>query len=144
MQVLILIVVEDGLVPKKPVSLHSILPCLNPYCSGRWSRTYGNNFSRAQWRYVLILIVVEDGLVQLLSQLSQPNQLQVLILIVVEDGLVLSRDKQDSQRCRFVLILIVVEDGLVPSPLDRLQWELRRLNPYCSGRWSRTIRQVFR
>ena len=37
-----------------------------------------------------------------------------------------------------VLILIVVEDGLVLVPLavgDELNFSL---NPYCSGRWSRT------
>ena len=36
---------------------------LNPYCSGRWSRTYGKSISRQEWSGVLILIVVEDGLV---------------------------------------------------------------------------------
>ena len=38
--------------------------CLNPYCSGRWSRTaeaYDKAVSNGK---VLILIVVEDGLVQ--------------------------------------------------------------------------------
>ena len=37
--VLILIVVEDGLVLAKSVLKHTTKPCLNPYCSGRWSRT---------------------------------------------------------------------------------------------------------
>ena len=37
--------------------------CLNPYCSGRWSRT-GNALLESPKRIgVLILIVVEDGLV---------------------------------------------------------------------------------
>ena len=62
--------------------------CLNPYCSGRWSRTYTflsfaihyirlNPYCSGRWsrteyvqtfandiKIVLILIVVEDGLVQ--------------------------------------------------------------------------------
>ena len=35
---------------------------LNPYCSGRWSRTYDKAVSEGK-EVVLILIVVEDGLV---------------------------------------------------------------------------------
>ena len=38
-----------------------------------------------------------------------------------------------------VLILIVVEDGLVPALLTTVQCLLHSLNPYCSGRWSRTV-----
>ena len=62
-QVLILIVVEDGLVllflfDLKTKSLES----LNPYCSGRWSRT-NENGNEDKAKQVLILIVVEDGLV---------------------------------------------------------------------------------
>ena len=38
----------------------------------------------------------------------------------------------------YVLILIVVEDGLVQNyPCKYDDW-YRSLNPYCSGRWSRT------
>ena len=37
---------------------------LNPYCSGRWSRTLENYVRFKEKRRVLILIVVEDGLVQ--------------------------------------------------------------------------------
>ena len=41
-----------------------------------------------------------------------------------------------------VLILIVVEDGLVRHSA-KYQWEqLLCLNPYCSGRWSRTMAQI--
>ena len=36
---------------------------LNPYCSGRWSRTVENLLSEVILTPVLILIVVEDGLV---------------------------------------------------------------------------------
>ena len=37
-----------------------------------------------------------------------------------------------------VLILVVVEDGLVLILLFQLLLLLLSLNPYCSGRWSRT------
>ena len=37
--VLILIVVEDGLVHYFILLMKLIVNCLNPYCSGRWSRT---------------------------------------------------------------------------------------------------------
>ena len=39
---------------------------LNPYCSGRWSRTLINyTLNRKMINGVLILIVVDDGLVRL-------------------------------------------------------------------------------
>ena len=38
--------------------------CLNPYCSGRWSRTACNGAPIDIAPSVLILIVVEDGLVR--------------------------------------------------------------------------------
>ena len=61
--VLILIVVEDGLVrPSKSVLLLS-LTCLNPYCSGRWSRTNLVLTEKPLSIWVLIFIVVDDGLV---------------------------------------------------------------------------------
>ena len=37
--VLILVVMEDGLVPSKFASLQLETDCLNPCCNGRWSRT---------------------------------------------------------------------------------------------------------
>ena len=61
---------------------------LNPYCSGRWSRTICTSFDNCNRNIVLILIVVEDGLV-LMKSLKLLITLYVLILIVVEDGLVL-------------------------------------------------------
>ena len=65
------------------------------------------------YKFVLILIVVEDGLVLLLLPLK-------LLSLVV-------------------LILIVVEDGLVLISQDVVLWDMKGcLNPYCSGRWSRT------
>lgn len=39
------------------------LTCLNPYCSGRWSRTNFGQQRVAAENVVLILIVVEVGLV---------------------------------------------------------------------------------
>ena len=61
----------------------------------------------------------------------------VLILIVVEDGLV--QFTPHPQYGYFeVLILIVVEDGLVPLEGSSNAIQMGCLNPYCSGRWSRT------
>ena len=37
---------------------------LNPCCSGRWSRTYARSTASADVTVVLILVVVEDGLVR--------------------------------------------------------------------------------
>ena len=54
----------------------------------------------------------------------------------MEDGLVHYENYSKEWRC-FVLILIVVEDGLVQVSLSLLGLE-KSLNPYCSGRWSRT------
>ena len=70
-----------------------LLTRLNPYCSGRWSRT-------GVLSYYLVCLINK-----------------VLILIVVEDGLVLKK-KYRIERNRNVLILIVVEDGLVLSLLE--------------------------
>ena len=66
--------------------VHS-LPCLNLYCSGRWSHTANAFTVSTSVSLVLILIVVEDGLVRTdLRRLCQ--SVQVLILVVMEDGLV--------------------------------------------------------
>ena len=64
---------------------------LNPYCSGRWSRT-NEQFHYFRFRSVLILIVVEDGLVLCNVQDYKRGLWKVLILIVVEDGLVLAAE----------------------------------------------------
>ena len=66
----------------------------------------------------------------------------VLILIVVDDGLVLSM-RQLLHFINEVLILVVVEDGLVQLFLQQFVLMLKRLNPCCSGRWSRTNTLVF-
>ena len=85
--VLILIVVEDGLVHSSRLTPTSRTASLNPYCSGRWSRTLSKVYFRRNPISVLILIVVEDGLVPL-KGMNPRIQNKVLILIVVEDGLV--------------------------------------------------------
>ena len=111
--VLILIVMEDGLVPSEENYLGVMSQCLNPYCSGLWSRTSlwqvimeistclnpccNGRWSRTRLMvlasilagHVLILIVMEDGLV-LLSWRSLIYRSGVLILIVMEDSLVLA------------------------------------------------------
>ena len=61
---------------------------LNPYCSGRWSRTFRHHHRWFGGREVLILIVVEDGLVPGKKVKVSSKVLYVLILVVVEDGLV--------------------------------------------------------
>ena len=89
---------------------------LNPYCSGRWSRT-SKRHGCWETQQVLILIVVEDGLVQAWKQMQSRQ----------EGG---------------VLILIVVEDGLVHSQFIATKFADMSLNPYCSGRWSRTLQHL--
>ena len=42
---------------------------LNPYCSGRWSRTFIYYEAVSSFYQVLILIVVEDGLVHIIKNL---------------------------------------------------------------------------
>ena len=55
---------EDGLVHEKfSIRKMSIVKGLNPYCSGRWSRTLLSLADFEEAGAVLILIVVEDGLV---------------------------------------------------------------------------------
>ena len=44
-----------------------------------------------------------------------------------------------KEKTHAVLILIVVEDGLVHTFINEVSGEEEAcLNPYCSGRWSRT------
>ena len=61
--VLILVVVDDGLVPIFATALCLRVKCLNPCCSGRWSRTATMPYKAGANRVVLILVVVDDGLV---------------------------------------------------------------------------------
>ena len=55
----------------------------------------------------------------------------------MEDGLV-PITKEMILKAIMVLILIVVEDGLVLVYANINGTQTARLNPYCSGRWSRT------
>ena len=61
--------------------------CLNPYCSGQWSRTH-LVLRYSLMRRVLILIVVDDGLVLRQVAMGAAAIQAVLILIVMDDGLV--------------------------------------------------------
>ena len=60
--VLILVVMEDGLVPILSASVRVNAESLNPCCDGRWSRTTACRPIVAK-KNVLILVVMEDGLV---------------------------------------------------------------------------------
>ena len=80
---------------------------------------------------------MDDGLVQWEGTFEETDGSKVLILIVVDDGLVL-RIIDIHGNLIYVLILIVVDDGLVRQRLLWQTTDLSRLNPYCSGRWSRT------
>ena len=63
---------------------------LNPYCSGRWSRTCSKQGCKvSHHEKVLILIVVDDGLVLSFNSCNTCGISGVLILVVVDDGLVL-------------------------------------------------------
>ena len=55
---------EDGLVHIRHTAMSARQIGLNPYCSGRWSRTHISKFDLLSVSAVLILIVVEDGLVR--------------------------------------------------------------------------------
>ena len=61
--VLILIIVDNGLVPKIRQNMPELSCCINPCCSGQWSRTHSSQYDDWTACTVLILIVVEDGLV---------------------------------------------------------------------------------
>ncbi len=134
--VLILVLVEDGL--RDPGSWHreAVFCSLNPCFSGRWSASIRENrgflfipsclnpcFSgrwsastctKKCWRClsnVLILVLVEDGLREK-ALLTLQVFYTVLILVLVEDGL---RDNTKICNQKFrgvVLILVLVEDGL--------------------------------
>ena len=55
----------------------------------------------------------------------------------MEDGLVREHELVNAKE-RGVLILVVVEDGLVLNFTLSKEMFVPRLNPCCSGRWSRT------
>ena len=87
--VLILVVVDDGLVQTHAVINKIRILCLNPCCSGRWSRTR-------------LMAATDEGAARLNPccsgrwsrtgdnvQLNAEERTIVLILVVVDDGLVL-------------------------------------------------------
>lgn len=59
--VLILVVVNNGLVLYQTWKKAFYKMGLNPYCSGRWSRTTNNGSVSIRFT-VLILVVMDDGL----------------------------------------------------------------------------------
>ena len=73
--------------PGKLPLMRFVCGCLNPYCSGQWSRTMTGQPAQPVIM-VLILIVVDNGLVR--GQICcLEKRMEVLILIVVDNGLVL-------------------------------------------------------
>ena len=88
--------------------------CLNPCCSGRWSRTT-SRITTSQQERVLILVVVEDGLVLELTERAAGEQYEGL-----------------NPCCsgRWSRTRVNVETGARTVVMG--------LNPCCSGRWSRT------
>ena len=63
----------------------------------------------------------------------------VLILIVVDNGPVLSIATETIHARCVVLILVVVDNGLVLERFGLSSVSKSSLNPYYSGRWSRTM-----
>ena len=111
LQVLILVVMEDGLW-RKSVSYNSrnqwslnpccngrwsltslcglmtrLSLCLNPCCNGRWSLTLEREALKKTMLAVLILVVMEDGLWHMMVAYIYYEFIAVLILVVMEDGL---------------------------------------------------------
>ena len=66
----------------------AVLSCLNPCCSGLWSRTPLDNSPQSTLMWVLILVVVDYGLVHNMSLRNAMAITNVLILVVVDYGLV--------------------------------------------------------
>ncbi len=82
----------------------------------------------------------DDSLVQVEEFINKG--IEVLILVVVGNGLVLMERLDLKNIEKMVLILVVVDDGLVLSLQGVLRLFLGCLNPYCSGRWSRTSTMI--
>ena len=132
--VLILVLVEDGLGEFKNAPCLRCVFGLNPCFSGGWSRRRGFNPRSLLTLLVLILVLVEDGLGEWLNisvnpvmnclnpcfsggwsrrsmKVSRVRSTIVLILVLVEDGL----GENVKSLCIVhskVLILVLVEDGL--------------------------------
>ena len=64
-----------------------VMKCLNPCCSGGWSRRRLRISSWLHSLIVLILVVLEDGLGGLQFLAGKKITAKVLILVVLEDGL---------------------------------------------------------
>ena len=87
--------------------------CLNPCCSGGWSRRYNLGYgSSTKVVLVLILVVLEDGLGECWCYFYLIWSSAVLILVVLEDGLGGGSGSVSRWRQHMVLILVVLEDGL--------------------------------
>ena len=90
--VLILVVVDNGLVRFKGFTCDIETLCLNPCCSGQWSRTVAAYATSKARRVVLILVVVDNGLVPIKVATKYIDYV-VLILVVVDNGLVLKETR---------------------------------------------------
>ena len=62
-EVLILIVVDNGIVLTNGDRFATAIEGLNPYCSGQWYRTFDRVSTAGYRTKVLILIVVDNGIV---------------------------------------------------------------------------------
>ena len=113
--VLILVVVDDGLVPND--ELH----------------TYARST-------VLILVVVDDGLVPICIG-SYSFGSEVLILVVVDDGLVPVVAKAEELGIRGLNPCCSGRWSSTGPNSDDLE-DHRGLNPCCSGRWSSTLNRI--
>ena len=108
--VLILIIVDNGLVPKIRQNMPELSCCINPCCSGQWSSTFSlriitffisslNPCCSGQWSSTM-------------SKTFKDFDSEVLILVVVDNGLVLNIHPFNVKTAS-VLILVVVDNGLV-------------------------------
>ena len=135
-EVLILVLVEDGLRVKSTLAVQHIHLCLNPCSCGRWSQRKSEIFRKTleeclnpcscgRWsqrhhqqdlttikQVVLILVLVEDGLRAIRSGSADFGAAEVLILVLVEDGLRVNKWMLFLIVFCLVLILVLVEDGL--------------------------------
>mgnify|MGYP007015382370 CR=1 FL=1 len=91
--------------------IFTLICSLNPYCSGRWSRTH-DEFNKRVEKYVLILIVVDNSLV--------PREMEGIHASMASLNPYCSGQWPRTQQT-----------------LNR-RWFTESLNPYCSGQWPRT------
>ena len=94
------------------------MSCLNPYCSGQWSRTQACYLWTKVCYSVLILIVVDNGLVPSNHCTQRLYIGEVLILIVVDNSLVPIVASVRAYDVNGVLILIVVDNSLVQRTVN--------------------------